>query len=61
MATSAVLLLAGCATGNSREAERGRARDAERTSVVDSLQQTATSSLISATPPSTPVSDDTGE
>lgn len=51
----------GCASGSRREAERGRARDAERTSVVDTMQQTATASLVGGTPPSTPEADDEAE
>jgi acyl-coenzyme A synthetase/AMP-(fatty) acid ligase len=46
--------LTACSTGSSREAERGRARDAERTSVVDNMQATRTASLINGTPPATP-------
>jgi hypothetical protein len=40
-----------CSTGNSREAERGKRRDAERTSVVDEVQATRTASLILGSPP----------
>jgi hypothetical protein len=47
-------VLAGCSTGSSREAERGRRRDAERTSIVDEVQATRTASLILGTPPATP-------
>ncbi len=43
-------LLVGCSTGNSREAERGRERDAKRTSVVDNLQATKTANLVNSTP-----------
>jgi hypothetical protein len=46
--------LTACSTGSSREAERARARDAERTSVVDNMQATRTASLITGTPPGTP-------
>ncbi|HYJ12600.1 MAG TPA: hypothetical protein VEW66_03360, partial [Thermomicrobiales bacterium] len=46
--------LTACSTGSSREAERGRERDAERTSVVDRMQATRTASLIIGTPPATP-------
>jgi hypothetical protein len=46
--------LTACSTGSSREAERGRQRDAERTSVVDDLQATRTASLVLGTPPATP-------
>ena len=53
LASGAVGLTA-CSTGSSREAERGRTRDAERTSVVDSMQATRTASLIFGTPPATP-------
>jgi hypothetical protein len=51
----AILALAGCAEGTSRDAERGREADAERTSVVDSLQATSSADLVrragEATPP----------
>lgn len=51
----AMLALVGCAEGTSRDAERGREADAERTSVVDSLQATSSADLIrrvgEATPP----------
>jgi hypothetical protein len=50
-------LLAACSTGTSRDAQRGRERDAERTSVVDNLQATRTAELVLGTPPSTPVAD----
>jgi hypothetical protein len=46
--------LTACSTGSSREAERARERDAQRTSVVDDLQATRTASLIIGTPPATP-------
>lgn len=50
-----LLLLAGCAEGTSRDAERGRQADTERTSVVDSLQATSSADLVlragQATPP----------
>ncbi len=46
--------LAGCSTGSSREAERGKRRDSERTSVVDNVQATRTAGLIMGTPPATP-------
>jgi len=49
-----VLIIVGCAEGTSRDAERGRERDAQRTSVVDDLQSTRTSEIIKGTPPSTP-------
>lgn len=57
-AGTATLLVAGCSSGSSREAERARERDAERTSVVDEMQQTATSSLVLGTPSATPGTDD---
>lgn len=50
------LSLVSCSNGNVREAERGRTRDAERTSVVDDLQATKSASLVNGTPPSTPES-----
>lgn len=50
-----MLLLSGCAEGTSRDADQGREDDAERTSVVDSLQSTASADLVrqedDATPP----------
>ena len=51
-------LLTACSSGSSREAEKGRRQDAERTSVVDSLQATESAKLLneeaSATPPAEP-------
>lgn len=52
--TGGAVGLTACSTGSSREAERGRARDAERTSVVDNTQATRSASLIMGTPPATP-------
>lgn len=49
-----VTVLASCSQGTSRDAERGRERDAERTSVVDNLQATETSRLVSGTPDASP-------
>lgn len=49
--------LGACTTGNRQEAERARSRDEERTSVVESMQQTATSSLVNSTPPATPTAE----
>jgi hypothetical protein len=49
-----VLAIAGCAEGTARDAERGRERDARRTSVVDELQSTRTSEIIRGTPPASP-------
>jgi hypothetical protein len=43
-------VLVSCSQGSSREAERARERDAERTSVVDSLQATQTAKLVTGTP-----------
>jgi hypothetical protein len=50
--TAIVILvsLVGCAEGTARDAEKGRARDAEATSVVDNLQSTRTSELINGSP-----------
>ena len=48
------LVLSACAQGTSREAERGKELDAERTSVVDNLQATQTARLVLGTPPATP-------
>ena len=50
--------LTACSTGSSREAERGKRRDAERTSVVDEVQATRTAGLILGTPPATPATPD---
>lgn len=50
----AATVLASCAQGASPEAERGRERDIERTSVVDSLQATESARLITGTPRATP-------
>ena len=58
IAAGLVLLVTGCASGTSREAERGRNRDAERTSVVDDMQRTATSRLILGSPEASPDPDD---
>lgn len=49
LATGSTLLV-GCASGNSREADRARDRDAQRTSVVDELQATKTSQLVNGSP-----------
>ena len=49
-------ILVSCAQGTSREAERGKERDAERTSVVDNLQATRTADLVDGTPDATPPS-----
>ena len=46
--------LVSCAQGTRREAERGREKDAERTSIVDNLQATQMAELVNGTPPSTP-------
>jgi hypothetical protein len=44
--------LAGCAEGTSRDAERGKARDAQRTSVVSDMQATHSARvLLPGTPP----------
>ncbi len=51
------LLLGGltaCAEGTSRDAEVGRQRDAERTSVVTGLQATNSARLLGGTPTTTP-------
>jgi len=50
----AATVLVACSQGTSREAERGRERDIERTSIVDSLQSTETARLVSGTPGATP-------
>ncbi len=50
--------LTACSTGSSREADRGKRRDAERTSVVDDVQATRTAGLILGTPPATPSTPD---
>ncbi|MEJ7839804.1 MAG: hypothetical protein WKF81_13410 [Thermomicrobiales bacterium] len=49
-----VAVIAGCAEGTSRDAERGRERDTERTSVVDELQSTRTTEIIKGTPNASP-------
>ncbi len=54
----ACAVLVSCSQGTSRDAERGREVDAERTSVVDLLQATETSRLISGTPAASPPADD---
>jgi hypothetical protein len=44
--------LAGCAEGTSRDSERGKARDAQRTSVVSDMQATqSVQVLLPGTPP----------
>jgi hypothetical protein len=53
-----VLALVGCAEGTSRDAERGREADAERTSVVDSLQATSSADLIRRAGEAMPPPDD---
>jgi hypothetical protein len=47
-------VLAGCSSGTRREAERGRERDAERTSVMDAMQATDSARLLQSTPTSQP-------
>ena|GEM_PF-2572929 len=49
-----VLCLAGCAEGTARDAERARQKEADATSVIDMLQSTRTTELITGTPASTP-------
>ena len=56
-AAATATVLVSCAQGTSREAERGKERDAERTWVVDALQATTTARLVQATPPATPSDD----
>jgi hypothetical protein len=48
--------LAGCAEGTSRDAERGKARDAQRTSVISDMQATHSARILlpGTPPPSTP-------
>ncbi len=66
---SIMLGLVGCAEGTSRDAERGQQEDAERTSVVDDLQASASADLVrraaEGTPPddaaTEPVSDSGGD
>ncbi len=50
-------ILVSCSQGTSRDAERGRQQDAERTSVVDNLQATETSRLVSGTPDASPTAE----
>lgn len=50
----AATVLGACSQGTSREAERGRQQDIERTSIVDSLQATGSARLVSGTPEATP-------
>jgi hypothetical protein len=57
LAAGLVATLSACSTGSRREAERGRERDAQETSVVESMQQTATAGLVMGTPPATPSGD----
>ena len=47
-------VLVSCSQGTSRDAERGREQDAERTSVVDNLQATETSRLVTGSPEASP-------
>ena len=47
-------ILVSCSQGTSRDAERGREQDAERTSVVDNLQATETSRLVTGSPEASP-------
>jgi hypothetical protein len=48
--------LAGCTEGTSQEAERGKARDAQRTSVVSDMQATHSARVLQpgTPPPATP-------
>jgi hypothetical protein len=48
--------LAGCAEGTSHDAERGKGRDAQRTSVVTDLQATQSVRILQqgTPPPATP-------
>lgn len=50
----AAAVLASCSQGTSRDAERARQQDAERTSVVDNLQATETARLVSGSPEASP-------
>lgn len=47
-------LLAGCSTGTSNEAERGKQEDSQHESVITDMQATHTWELINSTPDSTP-------
>lgn len=55
---ASVLVLAACAEGTQRDAERGREDDAQRDSIVKELQATETWSRINGTPPPTPDAED---
>jgi hypothetical protein len=58
--TIVLATVAGCAEGTASDAERGKARDAQRTSVVSDLQATQAASVLQpgTPPPSTPTSTD---
>lgn len=45
------MALAGCGSGTSREATRGREQDANNDSVVKNMQATETWKIVNATPP----------
>lgn len=49
-----VIAMTGCAEGTSRDAERAREDDAERTSVVDALQATTSADMVRRGAESTP-------
>jgi hypothetical protein len=52
---AAAAALAGCASGTSRDAVRGREKDSTRDSIVKDLQATETWNVVHATPtPGTP-------
>jgi hypothetical protein len=57
IATGLGATLTSCSTGSRGEAERAREQDAERTSVVESMQQTVTAGLVKGTPPATPTGE----
>lgn len=52
-------VLVGCAEGTASDAERGKARDAQETSVVSNLQATQAARILEpgTPPPSTPTSE----
>lgn len=50
-------LLVGCAEGTSRDAERGKAQDAERTSVVSNMQATHSARVLQQGTPPTETSE----
>jgi hypothetical protein len=53
IALALLLGLTACAEGTARDAKQGPEADARRTSVMQSVQETYTASILTGTPPAT--------